>query len=304
MTRENKPAAQSAARRAASLLTGALLLAGLAGCSSDLFQLSDNANPSLTQKAKPAVALSPVQGVPQKYAAQANDQLAASIKASGVALVDAKDAVYVIKPSYAALPDHKKGTKLAYTIDVTDKAGNKIRTITGEELVSPKHGGDSWAHVTGENVQKLAVKSAGDVNAFIDNPSAPVAPAAVASATPAPAAQVAAKPAAAPVKTAAKAPPKAPAASAPAESPSLASAVETPPARSSQASAAQAELVALVPTVGGAPGDGKTSLSEAMKRALGRQGIKVASASAPGLYQDPGQCRVGRRGKRPAADHH
>jgi hypothetical protein len=289
VTRENKPAAQSAARRAASLLTGTLLLAGLAGCSGDFFQFSDKANPSLSQKAKPAVALSPVQGVPQKYAAQVNDQLAVSIKASGVAIVDAKDAVYVIKPTYHAAAE-KKGTKVAYTIDVTDKAGNKVRTISGEEVVSPKHGGDSWAHVTGENVQKLAMRSAGEVTAFIDNPNAQTAPAAVASATPAPAAQAPAAKPAAPVKTAAKAAPKAPAANAPAETPSIAAAVDASPAR---AAASPAEVVALVPTVAGAPGDGKTALSEAMKRALGRQGIKLASSAAPGAYKIQGSVEMG-----------
>jgi hypothetical protein len=289
VTRENKPAAQSAARRAASLLTGTLLLAGLAGCSGDFFQFSDNANPSLTQKAKPAVALSPAQGVPQKYAAKVNEQLAASIKASGFAVVDAKDAVYVVKPTYLAAADGKKGTKLAYTIDVTDKAGNKVRSISGEEIVSAKHGGDAWRHVTDESFTKVAVKSAGDFNAWIANPNAAAAPVAVAAATQAPAAQapekVAAKPAAAPVKTAAKAPAKAPAAKAPAESPSLAAAVETP--------AAPAEMVAVVPVVNGAPGDGKTALSEAMKRALGRAGIKVASSAAPGAFKIQGSVDVG-----------
>ncbi len=80
MTREKKPAAQSAARRAASLLTGALIVAGLAGCGGGLFQNSDTADASLTQKAKPSVALSPVQGVPQKYASKVNDQLMTSLR--------------------------------------------------------------------------------------------------------------------------------------------------------------------------------------------------------------------------------
>jgi hypothetical protein len=295
VTRENKPAAQSAARRAASLLTGTLLLAGLAGCSGDFFQFSDNANPSLTQKAKPAVALSPVQGVPQKYAAKVNEQLAASIKASGVAIIDAKDAAYVVKPTYQAADEGKKGTKVAYTIDVTDKAGNKVRSISGEEIVSAKHGGDAWRHVTDESVSKVTVKSAGELTAWIDNPSA--APVAVA-ATPAPAAQapekVAAKPAPAPVKTAAKAPAKEKAPKAPAETPSLSAAVETPaPARAATAAASPAELVAIVPIVNGAPGDGKTALSDAMRRALGRQGIKIASSAAPGSYKIQGSVDMG-----------
>ena len=290
MTRENTPAAQSAARRTASLLTGVLLLTGLAGCSGDLFQHSDNAS----LKAKPAVALSPAQGVPQKYASRVNDQLAVLVKASGASIVDAKDAAYVVKPTYTAAADGKKGTKVAYTIDVTDKAGNKVRTITGEEIVSNKHGGDAWAHVTADNVQKVAEKSATDLNAWIDNPSAPVAAAAEAVAS--------AKPTAAPVKTAAtpapvktaSAAPKTPRAKAPAETATLAAAVDQAPARPAQtASAAPQEITAIVPVISGAPGDGKTALSDAMKRALGRQGVKLASSTGPGTYKIQGQVEMG-----------
>jgi hypothetical protein len=293
VTRENKPAAQSAARRAASLLTGTLLLAGLAGCSSDFFQFSDNANPSLA-KVKPAVALSPAQGVPPKYAAKVNDQLAASIKASGLALVDSRDALYVLKPVYAVASE-KKGTKLTYTIDVTDKAGNKVRTLAGEEIVSAKHGGDAWRHITDEGLQKVAVRSTGDLNAWIDNPGAPAAPVAVAAA-PAPAAEkaAAAKPVPAPVKTA-KAAPKAPAAAvqAPEETASLAAAVDAPVQAHAVQAAAPAEVVAVVPIVSGAPGDGKTSLSDAMKRALGRQGVKLAASPSPGAYRIQGNVEMG-----------
>ncbi len=297
MTRENKPAAQSAARCAASLLTGALLLAGLTGCSGDLFLKGDSANSNI--KAKPAVALAPAQGVPQKYAGKVNDQLAASIKANGVAIVDAKDAVYVVKPTYLAQAEAKQGTKVAYTIDVMDKAGNKVRTITGEEVVSQKRGGDSWHHVNDEAIQKVALKSATDVNAWIENPNAPAAAPVVASAKPAEAAPVKTAAtntsASAPVKTAANAAPKAPRAKAPAETASLASAVDTSaPAHPVQtAAAAPQEVIAVVPTVSGAPGDGKTSLSEAMRKALGRQGIKLASSSSAGTYKIQGQVELG-----------
>lgn len=285
MTREKKPAAQSAARRAASLLTGALIVAGLAGCGGGLFQNSDSADASL--KAKPSVALSPVQGVPQKYASKVNDQLAASIKEKGVKIVDAKEAQYIIKPSYVAMPEPKQGTKVTYAIDVTDKAGNRVRRIEGEEVVSAKRGGDSWNHVADEAVQKVALKSATDVNAWIENPSA---------AAPAPAVAAATTPAA-PVKAAAHTAPKTGSAKTPVQTASLASAVDTPVAAPTKpvqtASASRSELVAVVPLVSGAPGDGKTALSDAMKRALSRQGIKLASASAPGMYKIQGQVEMG-----------
>jgi hypothetical protein len=282
VTREKKPAAQSAARRAASLLTGALLVVGLAGCSGSPFQNSDTANASL--KVKPAVALSPAEGVPQKYASKVNDQLAASIKAKGVQIVEVKDAQYVIKTSYLALPEPKKGTKVTYTVTVTDKAGNKVRTISGEELVSEKRGGDSWNHVTDESAQHVAVKTAMDLTAWIENPNAPAPSAAVANATPALAP--------APVKVAAHTPKPAKPTT---ETASLASAVDTPapvPAVK-KASATPGEVVAIVPTVTGAPGDGKTALAEAMKRALSRQGIKLASAAGPGTYKIQGHVEVG-----------
>jgi len=287
VTRENNLAAQSAARRAASLLTGGLMLAGLAGCSGDLFQNSDNA--SLSQKAKPAVALSPGQGVPQNYASKVDAQLAASIKSKGLVLVEAKDAQYILKPTYAAAAE-KKGTKVAYTIDVTDKAGNKVRTISGEEVVSNKHGGDNWKHLNDEGIQKVALKSATDVALWAENPNAPQPAPVVAAAQPA-----------APVKTASAAAPAKPAAAktraapavADANTASLASAVAAPARPAQVAAANPAEVVAVVSGVSGAPGDGKTSLTEAMKRALNRQGIKLAASSAPGSYKIHGQVELG-----------
>jgi hypothetical protein len=280
VTREIKSAAHSAAHRAASLLTGAFLLAGLAGCGGSILQLGDSADASL--KAKPAVALSQAEGVPQKYASKVNEQINASIKAKGVQIVEANDAQYVVKTTFAAKPDAKKGTKVAYTVDVTDKAGNKVRTITGETVVSDKHGGDSWNHVTEEGLQQVAAKSATDVAAWIDNPVVPAA--AVASAAPAP------------IKVAKTAPlkPKAAEPATSAETASLASAVEVPvPTKAKPAAAGPAEVVAVVPAVTGAPGDGKTALADAMKRALKGQGIKLVSAPKLGAYKIQGQVELG-----------
>src|SRR5262249_5271978 len=153
---------------------------------------------------------------------------------------DAKDAQYILKASYHALPEPKQGTKVTYKIDVTDKAGNKVRTIGGEELVSAKHGGDSWGHVTEEGVQKVAAKSAADIAAWISNPGTPVPPAAVASTQPA--------------KSSAKAAANTTEKPAPAQqTASLAAAVETPAATPAKlkVAVAPAEVTALVPSVTG-----------------------------------------------------
>ena len=294
MTRENKPAAHSAARNAASLLTGALMLAGLTGCSSDLFLKGDSANANM--KAKPSIALAPVQGVPDKYAAKVNDQFTQSIKASGAQLVDAKDAAYTLKPTYVAEANGRHGTKVVYTVDVTDKTGNKVRSITGEEVVSGKRGGDAWRHVSEDAVQKVALKSATDVNAWIENPNAPPpAPAVAEAKSPEAVKAAAASPASAPVKTAAATPKASRTKAAPAaETASLASAVDSSAAAhpTQTASIAPQEIVAVVPVVSGAPGDGKTALSEAMKKALTRQGVKLSS-SGGSAYKIQGQVEMG-----------
>jgi hypothetical protein len=186
---------------------------------------------------------------------------------------------------------------VAYTIDVMDKAGNKVRSITGEEFVSPKRGGDSWHHVTEDAAQKVALKSATDVNAWIENPGASAPAAAIAEAKPADAApvKVAATSASTPVRTAANTPPKASRTKAQAETASLASAVDAsaPAAPVQTAAVAPQEIVAVVPAVSGAPGDGKTALSDAMKKALGRQGVKLTSAAGAGTYRIQGQVEMG-----------
>lgn len=281
MTREKKPAAPSAAHRAASLLTGALMIAGLAGCGNNLFPNSEAANASL--KAKPAVAVSPVLGVPQKYTSKVTDQLIASMKEKGVQVVDANDAQYILKAAYIAMPEPKKGTKVTYSIDVTDKAGNRVRRIEGEELVSPKRGGDAWTHVTDEAVQKVAIKSATDINAWIENPSAPANPVAVAEATDA---SQSAKPAHPAQKVAS--------AKSASQTSSLSAAVVSPLSHQAAAKAPhKSEVIALVPNVTGAPGDGQTALADAMKRALNQRGVKLTDASAAGVYKIQGHVEMG-----------
>jgi hypothetical protein len=284
VTRENKPAAQSIVYSAASLVIGAIMVSGLCGCETIFSQNAGLTDASLAQR-KATVAISPVQGVPEKYAAKINEQLTASMKEKGVQLADAKDADYVIKTSYTAAPEAKAGTKLTYAFQIIDKTGKEVRKLEGGEIVSKKHGGDSWNHVTDDAMQQVASKSAGDLAGWAQNPNAPVAVAA--AVTPAAPATPAAseKPKAHPVNVAAKH-------SEPAAT--LSADVATTPKATPKAKPASAatEVAVVVPEVTGAPGDGKTALAEAMKRALAKEGVKLASTAA-GAYKVQGTVEVG-----------
>ncbi len=282
MTRENYGAALGAAKRAASLLTGMMIVVGLAGCESIISQSVDT-NASLAQKAKPSVAFSPVLGVPQKYGSKVSDQLSASVKEKGVQVVEAKDAEYIIKAAYTALPEAKKGTKVSYAIDVKDKADRLVRRIEGEEIVSTKRGGESWSHVTDEGLQRVALKSSAELNAWIDNPNAP-APVAVAQAAASPESAAAKPKKVAAAKTATATPVSATAMSA--------AVADAPPASQVKTASASREATAIVPAVTGAPGDGKTALADAMKRALAQKGVKVASTGGAGSYKVQGQVEM------------
>lgn len=278
MTRLQIPAVSAVAQRVASLLTGALLLFGLAACET-MGSGGGDLNAGLTARPKPAIAFAPVQGVPAKYAAKMNEQLAEAAKAKGIQVVDANAAEYIVKGAYIALPEARKGTKISYALDVTDKAGKRIHRLEGEELVSERRGGDSWSHVNDEAIQKVADKSATELNGWMENPNPPAAPA-VAQAQQSDPATTAS------VSDGATRNGGSLAASVPAS---------TPPAqpRVTQTAAAPAEIVAVVAPVAGAPGDGQTSLSDAMRRHLARQGVKVASGATAGAYQIRGSVEMG-----------
>lgn len=281
MTRVKTRAVFALSQRAASLLTGALIIFGLAACETMSTGGGGSLNAGLTAKPKPGIAFAPVQGVPAKYAAKMNEQLNASAKEKGLQVVDAKDAEYIVRGAYIALPEARKGTKVTYALDITDRAGKRVHRLEGEEMVSERRGGDSWAHVNDEAIQKVVVRSATDLNGWIENPNAPPGAPAVANAQtgdPATTASVASaqRPAGGSLSAAvtpAAAPPR--------------------PQVTRTAAPAPADVVAVVTPVTGAPGDGQSALSEAMKRHLAQQGVKVASSASSSAYKVRGSVEMG-----------
>lgn len=297
----------AAARRINPKLALALLMGmtavGLGGCESNssLFNggfgssiFGNNAEqpvaeapppPTSPQQQLAKISLAPIIGAPENVARQIQQDFVNSAQTQRVAVAASKDerVDYTLR-GYLVAAKEKRNTKVSYIWDVTDPTGKRVNRVTGEEVL-PGHGSkDPWAAVTPEVSQSLATKAATSFVAWLsaNNGQAPVAaapPTAPASAD-------------APVATSTQATKQRQAtASIPSPKPvATPAAVERP-----------TQLVAVVPQVVGAPGDGSQSLSEAIRQELQSKGISLANAPSASTYRVEGTVKVGeaKDGKQP-----
>jgi hypothetical protein len=255
------------------------------------------------------VTFAPVIGAPKEVSVKMNELLVATAGQKSMPVVPPKDAEYTIRGYLVAAPD-PKGTKLSYIWDVSDKA-NKRKRIQGDELIEGKKGGDPWAAVNDAAMQRVAAKAIEDIAAYIPKGGA-AAPDGAAPASASPQASAASSP----VVSASINSDPAPAA--PAVQPTPAPRVSSPAnvstsgggtvlaAQTAQPAAPQAEAVAIVPPVTGAPGDGSQSLTAAMRRHLQSAGVKlVDSGGGANTYTVQGSVEMGQAtdGQQPITIH-
>lgn len=275
-----------------------ILSIGLAGCEtgSNLFGLNDNSGTSTLAQPAPAgqpggtarVAIAPVIGAPDGVAKQLASQLTSQIESKNVAVskTPGTPSDYTIR-GYIVSAKENAGTKISYIWDVTDTQGKRVNRITGEELLSNAAGSDPWAAVTPQVVNAIAGKTASSLATWLPSqqtaratpPGANTPPASVASsptATPPPQ----------PIATAA--PPTQPA-------PTQVAANTTGSINGS------GKLLAMVPSVTGAPGDGGVSLTGALQRELASKGVALANTPSAQTYVVAGNVKVGegKQGKQP-----
>lgn len=261
----------------------ALLGLGLAGCetSNSLFGQAEDPSASAAAQAvvppapayRAKVTIAPVIGAPQDVANQMSAQLASALEARQIAVAkqpgEASD--YTLR-GYVVAAKERTNTKISFIWDVNDPSGKRVNRVTGEEAVPSGTARDAWAAVTPALVQTIADRTATSVVAQLPATPSPVA---VASATPA-AAGVGAQQATPVQRTSA-----------------------TTTASISQPGAGS--IMAVVPSVTGAPGDGPQSLSSALQRELSRNGVQLASAATATTYRVEGKVQVGpgKEGKQP-----
>lgn len=277
-------------KRIARAAFAALLVAGIAGCSTSgpgILQSSTTTPvaqaPAAPQRQQTAqrgkIVIAPVIGAPDNVAKQITAQLGQAVQQRGVSVAQsaAEGADYTLR-GYIVAARETTGTKVSYIWDITNPAGHRVHRIAGEELIKGAGAGDPWASVSSQVIQTVAMKTATSLTAWMPAQRAtPTSQTPVASATPT----------TSPVRTAAV--PQT-SGTTPPPSNTRVAAVTTP-----------SSLTAVVPKVKGAPGDGSVSLARALQKELSRNGVALTNAATPSTYRVEGTVSMGpgNAGKQP-----
>ncbi len=245
----------------APLLAALFLTAVLGSCASGSLGGVFSGKPDQGQMAP--IAFAPIIGAPPQISNELTGQLTTAARRANIPVVTerGKPADYTVR-GYLAASQDRKNNKLAYIWDVTDKAGKRVHRILGEEVTPTRAGRDAWASFDKSALEKIASKTATDLAKWLPKQT-------VATATQ----QTAAQPAARPATPAARQP---------------------APTSTRTARVRSGAVMAYVPSVSGAPGDGRRSLTLALKKQLFSKGIKLASGSGSNVYTVRGKVTLGR----------
>ena len=164
---------------------------------------------------------------------------------------------------YVVSSSEAKGAKLAYIWDLNNKAGRKQTRISGEKTVSTGSSDDPWKDVKDQAIAGIASDTAEQLAGWLVKKNGGVVKTATAS--PAKRARTASLPASRAPRTTA----------------------------STGRNNVKRVVMAMVMPVTGAPGDGKTSLTKAIKKQLYSKGIRLTSKRTDSVYQVRGVVQVG-----------
>ncbi len=247
-----------------------MLSAGLGGCETGASLFGSSAPKTAEIAASPApalepqivarFALAPIIGAPDPLAKQLVQQMRLAGEKQKLAFLDDRDAKadYTLRGYIVASRD-KAGTKVSYIWDVSDQSGKRVNRITGEEVVAgTPNAKDSWTPVTAAVTQTIADKTAAALGSWAPNQSPVAMASAQGSQSPAPAGAGAS---------------------------TIAGSATGSTAIASTATTTAAlprsdDIIAIIPTVAGAPGDGNGALADALQRELSRQGVNVGEKTA------------------------
>lgn len=295
MTRVDVAATRCAVLRVVSLSIVALFSLALGACGNhsigSLFGGSTQSTDSPLAPALPPVSIVQIIGAPPDVTEKLQNAVTASAKDKDLTLVGDKDADYTVR-GYLVAENIAKGTKLSCIWDVSDKNGKRARRIQNDEIVEGRKTGDPWGAIDDAALKKVAGKTTSELSDFLSkqagagaHTAARVAntSASVASTT------KAVRPAGGGTQPGGIQPVSASASDAADATPVTAAMT---PASTQVASTANASVTFVSP-VFGAPGDGQTSLTTAMKRHLGERGVKLTENKGSAAYTVAGSVQMG-----------
>lgn len=267
----------------ATALCAGWLAVGLAGCetatslfgsSGDTPTASVATQPPPVPKGPAQIAIAPVIGPPETVSKQLQAQLATDIARHNitVATEPGQTAQYTLR-GYVVSSLVKKGSKskVSYIWDVTDGTGKGVHRVSGEATAPAGASKDPWAAVTPPVVESIAAKTVSSIATWLPMQAPPA---------------VASNQTTGLVQTAAAKPPP--------STQAYSATAAKPPAAATGSIAKPGAVMARVPIVKGAPGDGSTSLSRALQRELARTGIALSDKPSSQTYTVEGRVAMGK----------
>lgn len=297
-------------RRIAPPMVCGLLALFLAGCETrssssgdglvgSLFGSNDEANqpgPGQGQTAQAAaevkpLTFAPVIGAPAAISSQMSEKLVAAANAKNLKVESSNSSGYTVR-GYLVAASAPSGTKLSYIWDIRDQSGKRAQRFQGDEIIEGKKGGDPWALVDDAAIERIASSTADKISTWMygaantsasaDAPAVQSSQSSASASAPEPREQ----------RVAQRQP-------AQQQQPRQVAQRETSPPPSAQVSTPAAvqqssgEIVAVVPPVTGAPGDGQQSLTAAMRRHLQSAGVKLIEGQSQNAYTVRGTVQLG-----------
>jgi hypothetical protein len=261
-----------------------LVLAGssLAACSSSLTGLSSG-TPSLApavsnasyapqtlnkqnviaRPSKPvSIALAPIVGPPSNVAKKLNVKIVSELKRRNINVIKGK--THYKMRGYVVSSSEGNSAKLAYIWDLNNKAGRRQTRITGEKSVYNDKGANPWKGVNDKVISAIAKDTANQLAGWMAKKNGGTV---------------------ATQKLRANRIPRS----------------SRAPSITASTGKSKRVIMAMVVPVTGAPGDGKTSLTKAIKKRLYSKGIRLTSSRTSSVYQVRGVVQVGKtaKGKQP-----
>ncbi len=218
----------------------------------------------ITRSVKPVkMVLAPVVGPPSAIAKKLKAKIVLELRKRNIRVVKGK-AGYKMR-GYVVSSSEGAGAKLAYIWDLRNKAGRRKHRITGEKTVAGGQSKNPWAGVNDRTVNAIAVDTAEQLAGWLGNKNGGAVKTASSSKGR--------------VKRANHIP------------------VNARASRSAGASVSGKRVImAMVMPVSGAPGDGKVSLTKAIKDRLYKKGIRLTSKRTDSVYQVRGVVQLSNAG--------